>query len=69
VEGQQLVAKGSRGWSVLNPLLVEQKTHRFALAAALRQLKLPDADGERFNQQRAAAQSRWARAHDDARGG
>jgi len=63
MEGQPLVAKGSRGQPVLNPLLAEQLSHPVALAAALRQLKLPDVDGVKPNQQRAAAQTRWARAH------
>ncbi len=61
--GQQLLVKGSMGQPVLNPLLAEQKTHRMALAAALKQLKLPDADGVRPNQQREAVQTRWAQAH------
>jgi hypothetical protein len=63
MEGQPLMAKGSRGQPVLNPLLAEQLPHRVALAASLRQLKLPDADGLRPNQHREAAQARWARAH------
>jgi hypothetical protein len=58
MDGQQLVVQGSRGQPVLNPLLAEQRSHRVALAAALRQLKLPDADGVKPNQQRAAAQTR-----------
>ena len=64
---QPLLAKGSMGQPVLNPLLAEQKTHRTALSRLLAQLKLPDdPSGEvvKPNQHRAAAQSRW----DAARG-
>ena len=63
LEGEALVSRGSRGQPVAHPLLAEQLSHRLALAAALRQLRLPDADGERPNQHREAAQARWARAH------
>jgi hypothetical protein len=66
MRGQPMVVKGSMGQDVLNPLLAEQRVHRLALAALLRQLKLPDESGGRGatpNQHRAAAQSRWEAAH------
>jgi hypothetical protein len=66
MRGQELLVKGSMGQPVLNPLLAEQKTHRTALARLLSQLKLPDdptGEQQAPNQQRAAAQSRWASAH------
>ena len=66
MEGQQLLVKGSMGQPVLNPLLAEQKTHRTALAALLRQLKLPDEAGESgagdpSTPARKAAAARWSR--------
>jgi hypothetical protein len=53
------------GQDVLNPLLVEQRTHRITLATLLRQLKLPEdpSAAGRPNQQRAAAQSMRTNAH------
>ena len=66
MRGQPMVVKGSMGQDALNPLLAEQRSHRLALAALLRQLKLPDEPGGRVaapNQHREAAQSRWANAH------
>lgn len=59
--GRPFITKGSMGQDVIHPLIAEMKTQRAAQAALLRQLKLPDeAGGEKANQQRSAAQSRWA---------
>lgn len=59
-DGRTMV-KGSMGQQVLNPLLAEQKTHQSALAALMRQLKLPDDPGAApTNQQRDAANHKWA---------
>lgn len=64
-EGKPLTTKGSMGQLVTHPLISEIRTHRMARNALWRQLKLPDADAgaTRPNQQRSAAQSRWAAAH------
>lgn len=63
--GQDLLVKGSMGQPVLNPLLAEQKTHQTALAALLRQLKLPDdaeaSSGDASTPARKAAAARWSR--------
>lgn len=61
--------KGSQGQQVIHPLIPELRQHRMALAALLRQLKLPDADTEagtapadtRSTQARAAAATRWGK--------
>ena len=59
--GRPFMTRGSMGQDVIHPLIAEMKTQRAAQAALLRQLKLPDeAGGEKANQQRSAAQSRWA---------
>ena len=63
VRGQPLTVKGSAGQPVVNPLIAEQRTHRLALGALLKQLRLPDEAAGRPNQHRSAAQSRWANAH------
>lgn len=63
-EGQPLTTKGSMGQLVTHPLISEIRTHRMARNALWRQLKLPDeVGGAAANQQRSAAQSRWAAAH------
>ena len=64
-DGQPLTVKGSAGQPVLNPLIAEQRPHRLALSALLKQLKLPDEDpmAGKSNQHSSAAQSRWAQAH------
>ena len=65
--------KGSMGQPVVNPLISELRQHRTAVASMLARLKLPDlntgadggaapADG-RGEQQRNAAQARWAIPH------
>jgi hypothetical protein len=63
-QGRPLTTKGSMGQLVTHPLISEIRTHRMARNTLWRQLRLPDADGEsRPNQQRDAANSRWAAAH------
>ncbi|MBF6315036.1 hypothetical protein [Nocardia farcinica] len=60
-----LMIPGSMGQRVVNPLVTELRQHRATLAALLRQLKLPDADGNegekelRSTAARAAANARW----------
>jgi hypothetical protein len=61
--GEPTLVLGSRRQLVVHPLLLEQLSHRMALASALRQLRLPDVAGVRPNQHREAAQARWASAH------
>lgn len=61
--GESLMITGSQGQMVLHPLISEVRQHRSTLARLLAGLKLPDESGERPNQQRQAAQSRWAAAH------
>lgn len=66
-DGKPLTTKGSMGQQVTHPMISEIRTHRMARAALLRSLKLPDAPAEggagETNQNRSAAQSRWAQAH------
>lgn len=66
-EGRPLTTKGSMGQQVIHPLIGEIRTQRAARNALWRQLKLPDdpsaGSGAEPNQQRSAAQSRWASAH------
>lgn len=61
--GAPLTTRGSMGQEVIHPLIGEIRTQRAARNALWRQLKLPDESGERPNQQRDAANTRWARAH------
>ena len=62
-DGSPMTTKGSMGQLVIHPLIAEMDKHRKSRAGFLRQLKLPDADGEPgANQQRGAAQSRWRAA-------
>ena len=62
----RIMIPGSMGQMVVNPLITELRQHRATLAALLRQLKLPDADGgesekeSRSTAARAAANARWA---------
>lgn len=64
LETEPLTVRGSMGQLVPHPLVSELRQHRATMAALLRGLKLPDEAGESMgNQQRAAAQSRWAAAH------
>jgi hypothetical protein len=69
--GQSLIAKGSMGQPVANPLLVELRHHRATQAALLRQLRLTeeDEDAEPLNRPmsrteaaRKAALARWRKA-------
>jgi hypothetical protein len=63
-EDQPLMVPGSHGGKIINPLVAEQKTHRSALQRLLLSLKLPDEGAEAGrNQQRDAAQTRWAAEH------
>lgn len=62
--GMPMLTKGSMGQEVIHPLVGELRTHESALASLLARLKLPDEPGgERANQHRDAANSRWAQAH------
>lgn len=58
--GKPFVTSGSMGQDVIHPLIGERRQQQSALAALFRQLKLPDEGGAGANQQRGAAQSRWA---------
>ncbi len=59
--GQPFMSKGSMGQEVTHPLLAEMQKLEAHQARLLGILKLPDDAGvERPNQQRSAAQSRWA---------
>lgn len=59
--GRPYMSKGSMGQEVEHPLIGSIDKQRKARQAFLKQLKLPDEPGgERPNQQRQAAQSRWA---------
>lgn len=66
--GRPYMSKGSMGQEVEHPMIGSIDKQRKARQAFLRQLKLPDdpAAGGRSNQQRSAAQSRWAQAHGSA---
>lgn len=62
-----LTVTGSMGQLVAHPLVGELRQHRATMAALLRGMKLPDDSGVgASNQQREAAQSRWAAAHGSA---
>lgn len=65
--GKPFMTRGSMGQDVIHPLIGERRTQQAALARLLGQLKLPDdpsANGAgQSNQQRSAAQSRWAQSH------
>lgn len=70
LKGQPSTVKGVGGQLRAHPLLTEVRAQRVALAAMLKQLKLPDEPGEarattaaaaRSVQARAAAQTRWRR--------
>lgn len=66
-DGRPMTAKGSMGQLIIHPLIGEIRTQRMARNALWRQLKLPDLDGAApANQQRSAAQSRWAESHGKA---
>jgi hypothetical protein len=62
--GRPYMTKGSMGQEVIHPLIGEIRALEAHVATQTGKLKLPDEPGgERPNQQRAAAQSRWAAAH------
>lgn len=66
-QGRPLTTTGSMGQLVTHPLISEIRTHRMARNTLWKQLKLPDLNGlPAPNQQRAAAQSRWAAEHGKA---
>jgi len=60
--GYPMVSKGSMGQEVIHPLIGEIRTQRASIASLLAGLKLPDDEsGEvAVNQQRDAANSKWA---------
>ena len=59
--GRPYMSKGSMGQEVEHPLIGSIAKQAKACDTFLRQLKLPDEPGgEKPNQQRSAAQSRWA---------
>ena len=65
LNGAPLTTAGSMGQMVTHPLLPEIRQHRATQAALLRSLKLPDLDTPAGaesgpNQNRAAANTRWA---------
>jgi hypothetical protein len=62
LEGASLLVRGSQGQEVVNPIVSEIRQHRATKKALWASLKLPDEGSEAggSNQQRAAAQSRWA---------
>jgi hypothetical protein len=61
LEDEPLTVKGSMGQLVPHPLVSELRQHRATMAGLLRSLKLPDEGGQGVsNQQREAAQTRWA---------
>lgn len=70
--GEPMTTKGSMGQIVAHPLLSELRQHRMTLASLLGRLKLPDEHGEgagETNQQRGAAQSRWAQPYQQPQAG
>lgn len=62
LEDEPLTVTGSQGQIVAHPLVQELRQHRATQAALFRSLKLPDESGAVANQQRDAAQSRWAQS-------
>lgn len=65
LETSDLMVTGSQGQMVMNPLIAEARQHRATKMSLWKRLSLPDpASGVvETNQQRSAAQSRWAAAH------
>jgi hypothetical protein len=60
-QGRPFMSKGSMGQEVEHPLIGSIDKMRKTRQTFLRQLKLPDdAGADKSNQQRSAAQSRWA---------
>ena len=63
-DGKPMMTAGSMGQLVIHPLIDKLADHRMKRSALLSKLKLPDESGQgESNQQRSAAQSRWAAAH------
>ena len=60
--GKPFLTRGSMGQDVIHPLIGERRAQQSQLAKLLGQLKLPDdsSGAAAPNQQRDAAQSRWA---------
>lgn len=62
-----LMTTGSMGQIVVNPLIAEARQHRATKMSLWKRLALPDPVASEVpaasNQQRAAAQSRWAASH------
>lgn len=59
--GKPFLTRGSMGQDVIHPLIGERRAQQSQIAKLLGQLKLPDEQGGgASNQQRSAAQSRWA---------
>lgn len=58
-----LTSTGSKGQTVVHPLLAELRSTRSELRLVFRQLGLPDAEGERDTSKSArhAAETRWGR--------
>lgn len=65
LEVSDLMVVGSQGQMVMNPLVSEARQHRATKMSLWKRLALPDpmVSEAPANQQRAAAQSRWASAH------
>jgi hypothetical protein len=62
--GRPTMTVGSMGQDIIHPLVDKVADHRMKRATLLGRLKLPDEQGGAVpNQQRDAAQSRWASAH------
>jgi hypothetical protein len=63
----EIMTVGSMGQAVVHPLIAEVRAHEAQIASLLAKLKLPDEAGESSsNQQRSAAQSRWAASYGKA---
>lgn len=59
-----LMLKGSQGQDVVNPMVSELRQHRATKRGLWSSLKLPDdTQGVEVNQQRDAAQSKWASSY------
>lgn len=64
LESADLMVVGSQGQFVVNPLIAEARQHRATKMSLWKRLALPDPVAQaETNQQRSAAQSRWAAAH------
>lgn len=64
LETAELTVQGSMGQIVAHPLVQELRQHRATMSTLIKALKLPDGESSAStNQQRAAAQTRWAASH------